>query len=61
MQFQKKTRAGLFGNLMKVLIKVTLLFITLLLLVILVDKINFPYPNKKIEKNIPNETFKVVK
>jgi len=27
----------------------------------LVDKINFPHPNKKIEKIIPNENFKVVK
>ena len=61
MQFQKKTRAGLFSNLMKVLIKVTLLFVTLLLLVILVDKINFPYPNKTIQKIIPNENFKIVK
>ena len=61
MQFQKKTSAGRVGNLMKVLIKVAFFFIALLLLVVLVDKINFPYPNKKIEKIIPNENFKVVK
>ena len=61
MQFQKKTSAGPFGNLMKILIKIAFIFIVLLLLVVLVNKINFPYPNKKIEKIIPNENFKVVK
>jgi len=61
MQFQKKTSAGRVGNLMKILIKVAFIFIILLVLVVLVDKINFPYPNKKIEKIISNETFKVVK
>ena len=61
MQFRKKTSAGPLGNLMKILIKVAFFFIMLLLLVILVGRINFPYPNKEIEKNIPNENFKVVK
>ena len=61
MQFQKKTSAGRVGNLMKILIRVAFIIIIVLLLVILVDKINFPYPNKKIEKIIPNENFKVVK
>ena len=61
MQFQKKTRAGGMSNLVKILIRVAFFFILILLLIVLVDKINFPYPNKKIEKNISNETFKVVK
>ena len=61
MQFQKKTSVGPFGSSVKMLIRITLIFIVLLLLVVLVDKINFPYPNKKIEKIIPNENFKVVK
>ena len=61
MQFRKKTSAGPIGNLMKILLKVAFFFIIMLLLVVLVDKINFPYPNKKIEKIIPNENFKVVK
>ena len=61
MQFQKKTSAGKFGNLMKILIKGAFFFIALILFVVLVDKINFPYPNKKIEKIISNENFKVVK
>ena len=61
MQFQKKTSIGLFGSSVKILIKIALIFIVLLLLVVLVNKINFPYPNKKIEKIVPNENFKVVK
>ncbi len=61
MQFQKKTSIGPFGNPVKILIRIALIFIVLLLLVVLVNKINFPYPNKKIEKIVPNENFKVVK
>ena len=61
MQFQKKTSIGPFGNPVKILIRIVLIFIVLLLLVVLVNKINFPYPNKKIEKIVPNENFKVVK
>ena len=61
MQLQKKTSVSKSGYLIKILIKITLLFLLLLFLIVLVDKINFPYPNKKIEKIVPNETFKVVK
>jgi len=61
MQFQKKTSVSKSGYLIKILIKITLLLFMLLLLVVLVDKINFPHPNKKIEKIVPNENFKVVK
>ena len=61
MHFQKKTSVGKSTYLIKFLIKVALLFLTLLFLIVLVDKINFPYPNKKIEKTVPNEIFKVLK
>ena len=61
MQFQKKQTLGPFGTSVKILIRIALIFIVLLLLVVLVDKINFPHPNKKIEKIIPNENLKVVK
>ena len=61
MQFQKKTSVSKSGYLIKILIKITLLFLMLLFLIVLVNKINFPYPSKKIEKIVPNETFKVVK
>ncbi len=61
MQFQKKTRAGLYSNLIRTLLKIAFFFIIIFLLIILIDRINFPYPNKKIEKVIPNENFKVLK
>jgi len=61
MEFQKKTSVSKSGYLIKILIKITLLFLVLLFLIVIVDKINFPYPKKIIEKIVPNETFKVVK
>ena len=61
MQFHKKTSGARFGNLLKILIKVAFFLITILLVIVLVDKVNFPYPNKEIQKIIPNENFKVVK
>ena len=61
MQFQKKTSVSKSAYLIKILIKITLLFLTVLFLIVFVDKINFPHPNKKIEKIVPNENFKVVK
>ena len=61
MQFYNKKNTGRVGNLMKILIRVAFFFITVVLLVVLVDKINFPYPNKIIQKIIPNENFKIVK
>jgi hypothetical protein len=61
MQFQKKTSTGPYGNLIKLFIRIAFFFIIILLLIVLVDKINFPYPNKNIKKIIPNENFKVLK
>jgi hypothetical protein len=61
MQFQKKTSVTKSGYLIKILIKITLLSLILVFLIVLVGKINFPHPNKKIEKIVPNENFKVVK
>ena len=61
MQFRKKTSVSKSGYLIKILIKVTLVSLILLFLIVLIDKINFPHPNKKIKKTVPNETFKVVK
>ena len=49
------------SNIVKLLIKVVLIFLALLVAVILIDRIDFPSPIKKIEKIIPNENFKIVK
>ena len=61
MQFTKNTSTGKLTAIGKFLIKVTLVLIVLFIGVILVSKIDFPAPNKKIEKIIPNENFKTIK
>ena len=61
MQFEKKTRAGSISGIAKVLIKIVLIFLALLIVVVLIDRIDFPSPIKKIEKVISNENFKIVK
>tara|TARA_B100000287_G_C20144535_1_gene587631 strand:+ start:16 stop:195 length:180 start_codon:yes stop_codon:yes gene_type:complete len=59
MQFIKKTssRTSILG----IIIKLSLFLITILILVFLLNKIDFPAPKKEIEKIIPNENFKIVK
>ena len=61
MHFYKKTSIGMSNNYIKLLIKVILFFLLFFVILIMLNKINFPAPNKKIEKLIPNETFKVIK
>ena len=61
MQFEKKTRVGSISAIIKLLIKIILICLLLLITVILIDRIDFPSPTKKIEKVIPNENFKIVK
>jgi|TARA_B100000586_G_scaffold269645_1_gene249217 hypothetical protein len=61
MQFEKKTRIGSTRGLLGILIKVIIVLLILSITIILVDRINFPTPIKKIEKVISNENFKIVK
>ena len=61
MQFEKKTRIGNSKGIFGILIKIILLLVILLVTIILIDRIDFPTPIKKIEKVIPNENFKIVK
>ena len=61
MQFTKKTSSGKLTAIGKFLIKVILVVFVLFLGLILISKIDFPAPNKKIEKIIPNENFKTIK
>ena len=60
MQFQRNSSIAR-NSMKKVIIKVFLIFLILFISVILVDKIDFPSPNKKIEKIIPDENLKIVK
>tara|TARA_B100001123_G_C14967085_1_gene890064 strand:+ start:92 stop:280 length:189 start_codon:yes stop_codon:yes gene_type:complete len=62
MQFQRRnSNTGKLSYTIKLLIKLVVILLILFLSIILLNKIDFPSPNKKIEKNISNENFKVVK
>ena len=61
MQLQRKTSIGKLNGVIKILTKICLVLLLVFISVILVDKIDFPSPNKKIEKIIPNEDLKIVK
>lgn len=61
MQFEKKTRIGNSKGIFGILIKIILTMLVLVIAIILIDRIDFPSPIKKIEKVIPNENFKIVK
>ncbi len=60
MKFHKRQgdRSGFF---VKILIKLALIVVLVFAVIIFIDKIDFPTPNKKIEKIISNENLKVVK
>ena len=61
MQFQKNTSISKSNVLIKITIKVVLVFLLFFIVIVLFDKIDFPSPNKEIEKIILNENLKVVK
>ena len=61
MQFTKNTSKARLIKLVKIIIKVFLVIFLLFLGLILLNKIEFPAPIKKIEKIIPNENFKTIK
>ena len=61
MQFHKKTSGGKYSFIIRLLVKTALLFLLVFVAIVLIDKIDFPAPNKKIEKIIPNENLKIVK
>ena len=58
MQFSKNTSTSTSKPF---LIKMTLIIIIIISVVILLGKIDFPSPNKEIEKIILNEKLKIVK
>ena len=59
MQFIKKTSSS--NNILKIVLKLTLILFIIFGIVILLNKIDFPAPKKEIEKIISNENFKIVK
>ena len=61
MQFQKNTSISKSNVFIKIIIKIVLVFLLFFIAIVLFDKIDFPFPNKAIEKIIPNENLKIVK
>jgi len=61
MEFQRKNNNSIVGKLRGPLVKLTLILSVLIGLVYALGSIDFPAPNKKIEKIIPNENFKIIK
>tara|TARA_B110001450_G_scaffold234297_1_gene238177 strand:+ start:332 stop:517 length:186 start_codon:yes stop_codon:yes gene_type:complete len=61
MQLSRNTSMSKSGNIKMLLIKLILIFVTLFVIVVMLNKIDFPAPNKKIEKNISNENLRIVK
>jgi hypothetical protein len=61
MQFTRNTRDRNLKSYLKLLIKVLLIFVSIFIVVTLLNKIDLPLPNKEIEKIIPNENLKIVK
>ena len=60
MQIYKKTRS-MSSSLLSFVIRLVIILVIFAGIVFLLNKINFPTPNKAIEKIIPNENFKIVK
>ena len=58
MEFSKNTSSGSSKSL---LMKIALVLIIFIGAIALLGKIEFPSPNKEIEKIIPNEKLKIVK
>jgi len=59
MQFIKKTSSRV--SIMGLIIKISLVLITILVITFLLNKVDFPAPSKDIEKKISNENFKIVR
>tara|TARA_B100001057_G_scaffold429954_1_gene456372 strand:+ start:2140 stop:2322 length:183 start_codon:yes stop_codon:yes gene_type:complete len=60
MQIYKKTRSR-SSSFLSLVIKMIIISMLFAGIIFLLNKINFPTPNKVIEKIIPNENFKIVK
>ena len=58
MQFSKNTSSGKSKTL---LIKLLFIIAFIISAFLLLGKVDFPSPNKEIEKTIPNEKLKIVK
>ena len=60
MQFSKKT-SSVVANTKGIVIRSILGIVLICIIVFFISSIDFPSPNKEIEKIIPNENFKIIK
>ena len=61
MQFHRKTSNSLSSGLIRLLIKAIIILAVISIVIFILDNIDLPKPNKILQKEIPNEQFKVVK
>ena len=61
MQFRKNTRPALSNYFSRYILKISIVAIVIYGVFLLIDRINFPSPNKIIEKQVPNENIKIIK
>mgnify|MGYP006190889417 FL=1 len=61
MQFIRNTSMSKSKSSLILLIKVALILAAVFLAIVILNKIDFPSPNKKIEKIIPDENLKIIK
>jgi|TARA_B100000768_G_scaffold180902_1_gene202117 hypothetical protein len=61
MEFSRNTSRGKTARSLMLFIKTLLGFLVIFAIVILLNKIDFPSPNKEIKKFIPNDNLKIVK
>ena len=61
MEFQRKNSNSIVNKLRGPLVKLTLIILISIGFIYALGSIDFPAPNKKIEKIIPNENFKIIK
>jgi hypothetical protein len=61
MQFIRNTSMSKSKSSLILLIKVALILVAAFLTIVILNKIDFPSPNKKIEKIIPDENLKIIK
>tara|TARA_B100000029_G_scaffold195179_1_gene193283 strand:- start:4446 stop:4631 length:186 start_codon:yes stop_codon:yes gene_type:complete len=61
MEFQRKNNNSIIGKLRGPIVKIAFILIIIVGFIYALGSIDFPAPNKKIEKIIPNENFKIIK
>ncbi len=61
MQFSKNTSNGRTNSSLGILTKIVLVLVIIIVAIVMLGKIDFPSPNKEIEKIIPNEKLRIVK